>query len=149
MKKRQHDKPTKFSYRDVERLIDTQLTGAIVLTGRARRSLKKAEYQDPQLVWRAVELLTTYYKVTETEFRRSCRELGLDYRRSITDVSAGMHGEKYFVDYNGKRRRLDFHLTKGSDREPRKCLRIYFFHDDDNERIVIGHLPSHLSNSKS
>ena len=149
MKKRQQDKSKKFSYKDVERLIKTQLTGYVILTGRAQRSLKKAEYDDPRLVWKAVELLKMYRRIPEDEFRQRGRELGLDYQKSSTDVTAGMYAEKYFVIYNGKRRKLEFHLTKGSAKEPRKCLRIYFFWDADNKQVVIGHLPSHLNNSKT
>ena len=155
MKKQYRNKPTKFSYKDVTNLIDTRLKGLVFLTGRARRSLKKADYHDPQFVWRTVEFLATYYPkmrkglITKEEFLRRCRELGLDYQLASTDVSAGMQRKKYFTDYNGNQRRLEFHLTKGSAKEPRKCLRIYFFWDEDNELVVIGHLPDHLDNSKS
>ena len=155
MKKQYRNKPKKFSYKDVAKLIDEELKSSVFLTGRAWNTLKKAEYQDPQLVWQAVELLATYYPkmrkalITREEFIHRCRELGLDYRRSSTDVTAGMQGKKYFTDYNGSQRKLEFHLTKGSAKEPRKCLRIYFFWDEDNELVVIGHLPDHLNNSRS
>ena len=155
MKKQYRNKPKKFSYKDVIELIDTQLKGLVFLTGRARRSLKKADYQDPQLVWKAVEFLATYYPkkrkalITEEEFLRRCREHKLKCELASTKVNAGMRGEQYFVNYNGKRRQLKLHLTDGSAKEPRKCLRIYFFWDEDNAVVVIGHLPDHLDNSKS
>lgn len=37
---------------------------------------------------------------------------------------------------------LDFHLCVGND--PENLLRIYFFHDDERQKVVIGSLPGHL-----
>jgi hypothetical protein len=39
---------------------------------------------------------------------------------------------------------LEFHLKKGSDRDERFSLRIYFFWDGDSKRVVVGSLPGHL-----
>jgi hypothetical protein len=41
---------------------------------------------------------------------------------------------------------LDVHLKKGTSRESRHCLRIYFFWDEDSDQVVVGHLPDHLTN---
>ena len=41
-------------------------------------------------------------------------------------------------------RMLDLHLKKGSDREARNCLRIYFLWDAEERLIVVGCLTSHL-----
>ena len=57
--------------------------------------------------------------------------------------------EQYEVLWGGKRRFLECHLKRGNSREPRNCLRIYFFWDEDDELIVVGHLPSHLTNEQT
>ena len=51
---------------------------------------------------------------------------------------------KYFSDAQGRTidSDLDYHLGVGND--PENLLRIYFLHDDDRKRIVIGSLPHHL-----
>ncbi len=43
-----------------------------------------------------------------------------------------------------KKKLLEHHLCKGSDRDERFCLRIYFFWDEKLKRVVIGWLPGHL-----
>jgi hypothetical protein len=39
------------------------------------------------------------------------------------------------------------HLKNGGNtRDPMRCLRIYFFWDDDEQQVVVGSLPAHLEN---
>ena len=39
------------------------------------------------------------------------------------------------------------HLKSGGNtRDPTRCLRIYFFWDDDEQQVVVGSLPGHLEN---
>jgi len=40
---------------------------------------------------------------------------------------------------------MDRHLVKGTSRDPRFCMRIYFFWDDEENVVVVGHLPGHLT----
>lgn len=49
----------------------------------------------------------------------------------------------------GRRRMFDLHLAKGGGRDERYCLRIYFFWSAEDRKVVVGWLPSHLSNSLS
>ena len=52
---------------------------------------------------------------------------------------------KYFRNEKGKLREsaLNYHLRVGNKSE--NMLRIYFLHDDDNQLIVVGSLPDHLT----
>ena len=51
---------------------------------------------------------------------------------------------KYFKGAKGRlvESALDYHLKVGND--PENLLRIYFLHDDDKKKIVVGSLPKHL-----
>lgn len=135
--------------------INTYFPGKLVLHERAFRLLKRAEYEDPELVFKALKLLgTTYYQmrmgdVTRQEFDQQCAELGIDESESISKTAAGELGDEYFVTYRGSKRKLDRHLRKGVARDARQCMRIYFFWDEEEEVIVIGSLPKHLETSKS
>lgn len=116
------------------------------------RSLKEACYADTKLVYKCLKLLaTSYYDYrtgikTYEEFTQECKAVdsGLEERGAITDVAAGMEGETYFVQYRGKKRKLERHLAKGSSKDRRYCLRIYFFWDAEDQVVVIGDLPYHL-----
>ena len=131
---------------------------AIVLHPRAERGASKSRFEDVPLIYQAIELLGIEYHAMrmtspdEAEAKRSActrrlQELGLDLTPSISSGRAGEEGDEYEVIYpigGEKKRLLDFHLKKGSDRDERYCLRIYFFWDDGIKKVVIGWLPSHL-----
>ena len=86
-----------------------------------------------------------------SECRERCaaklQELGLELAPSISSSRAGEAGDEYYVTYpleGETKRMLEQHLRKGSGREERFCLRIYFFWDKDSKKVIIGWLPSHL-----
>ena len=79
------------------------------------------------------------------EYNNKREYLNLEDAPSISDISAGEQGEEYYINYNGQRKKLDRHLRKGTGRDPRECLRIYYFWDDERSVVVVGSLPYHLS----
>lgn len=128
----------------------------IIFSKRAERSLKKALYEDKRLVWEAVKLLgTEYWKmrmglIERAEFESKCAELHLEESATISDNRAGEKDDIYFLsDDTGRIRKLERHLKKGSDRDERNCLRIYFYWDDEKNLVVIGSLPGHLETRES
>jgi hypothetical protein len=136
----------------------------IILHPRAERGASKSQFEDVTLIYRAIDLLGAEYhamrttSVGEAEQRRiACthriQELGLELTPSISATRAGEEGADYEIYYPPgqleKKRALDLHLKKGSDRDERHCLRIYFFWDDDAKKVVIGWLPSHLDTRAS
>lgn len=149
------DVPTDGDYSDVGKWIDTYFTDRLVLLPRAARSLKNAVYEDKELVYKCLILLATKYfdyctgVINYEEFYSACKSLdpGLEERCAITDISAGMQDDEYFVQYHNHRQKLERHLAKGSSKDQRYCLRIYFFWDDKEQTIVIGDMPHHLDTS--
>ena len=71
--------------------------------------------------------------------------LELEEAASISGTRVGEQGDEYIVQHNGKKRELDRHFKKGNSRETRRCFRIYFFWDDEEEQVVVGWLTSHLN----
>lgn len=149
------DVPTDCEYTEVENWIGTYYPDRLVLLPRAKRSLKDAVYEDKALVFKCLKLLATKYyeyrtgSLTYDKFLEACKKVdpGLEERGAITDISAGMHGDEYYVQYRGQRHKLERHLAKGSSKDRRYCLRIYFFWDDEDQVVVIGDLPHHLDTS--
>ncbi|NLI96080.1 MAG: hypothetical protein GX436_05080 [Synergistaceae bacterium] len=84
------------------------------------------------------------------KFEACCGELGLRFGRSMTDVAVGEFEKEYYVPYpvgSGLKRMLDFHLRKGSTKDDRLCMGIYFFWDEQARLVVVGSLPAHLRTS--
>lgn len=127
----------------------------IVVLPRAIAAAKKSEYHAPQHVYDALNLLAIDYRslkrgeIAHPEFMQRCAAVGVDYNRSVDRSVAGEAGEEYFVRWKGRRRFLNHHLGRGTSRDPRFTLRIYFTWDDEDEVVVVGWLPSHLTASMS
>lgn len=151
----EHNIPENGSYAEIEEWAKQYYPEKLMLLPRAVRSLKDACYIDSKLVYKCLKLLaTSYYDyrmgiISYNEFTDACKQIdaGLEERGAITDTAAGMQGDTYYVQYRGKKRKLERHLAKGNSKDRRYCLRIYFFWDDQDTTIVIGDLPHHLDTS--
>jgi hypothetical protein len=142
----------------LEQWVAKKHNGKLILHPRATDAAKKSRYHDTPLVYSAIDLLAEEYRNmrmasvdTAPEAHGRCtgklQELGLELSQSTSSSRAGEQGDEYFVLYplgSGKKRMLEFHLKKGSDRDERFSLRIYFFWDGDSKRVVVGSLPGHL-----
>ena len=140
------------SYADIGEWVDRLFADTLVLHNRARRSLKKAKYKDIATVIECIKLLGTLYHGARTgktryeNFTEQLQKLGVSLSGSISQGRAGQEGEKYFVDWGGRRTFIEYHLVKGTSMREEEALRIYFFWDAEAEQVVICWLPSHLPN---
>lgn len=139
--------------------VDAHLVGRLVLHPRARQAVKEAKYENPQLAYKALLLLANEYRNARiggegvtADWERRYQELELHFGGSISRERAGEEGDTYFVRFplhTYERRFLGFHLRKGTSRDERFCLAIYFLWDNDTQQVVVGWLPSHLENRMS
>jgi hypothetical protein len=144
-------------YDDLPAWVDRYLAGRLLLLPRAVRACKAAAYGDVPLVFHSLLLLAHEYRDMKMGMDRS-REafdkkrfsLAVEVGRSVSATAAGREGDEYWVAYpvGGERKQLlDQHLRKGTSRDPRQTLAVYFFWDGDTSQVVVGWLPSHLDNS--
>ncbi|MBX6329365.1 MAG: hypothetical protein IRY89_12390 [Pseudolabrys sp.] len=128
------------------------LSGSVEVHNRALQAVKKSQYEDISLLYKALLLLRDAYVPMKRDggldkkriFEQRCAELGLSEEPTFAGERWGEEGDTYKVRYAGRPRLLDRHLKKGSSRDERYCFRLYFFWDEDNEQVVVGWLPSHL-----
>ena len=147
--------PIPDNYKVMGEWVKEHLAGRLVLLPRAERAASKAEYTEVGMVYRALLILANEYRDsrmgtgTDKAFRDALAQYGMDFSGSIDKSRAGQEGEAYYVNYpigTSQRVFLQFHLERGNRHESRYCMRIYFFWDDDTNQVVVGWLPSHLSN---
>jgi hypothetical protein len=140
------------NYDEVEQWVARYFADRLTLLPRAVRSLKKAVFENLPLVCDCLALLAGQYrdmklgKFSRAAFDESCVRLGVTLTQS-GDFSASRYANEYTVTYGKTRRVLDLHLKRGTSRDAAKCLRLYFFWDPAGERVVVGHLPGHLTTS--
>lgn len=147
--------PIPDSYKVMGEWVKEHLAGRLVLLPRAERAASKAEYTEVGMVYRALLILANEYRDsrmgtgTDKAFRDALAQYGMDFSGSIDRSRAGQEGDAYYVNYpigTAQRAFLQFHIVRGTAHENRYCMRIYFFWDDDTNQVVVGWLPSHLSN---
>ena len=147
--------PFEDNYDDIPEWVRNYLAGRLELHPRAEKGLKAARFNDPQLVCQALLLLANEYRDmrlgegSQQHYEKALQRLELRDGPSITDSRAGEEGETYYVRYptaSSPCRFLDLHLRKGSSKDERYSLAIYFFWDKDKSQVVVGWLPSHLDN---
>lgn len=157
------------TYEDVANWVKSAFVEKLVLHPRAERAVKNATFENLALVCDAIEMLANEYhdcKMALPENREERQrlykerqsQLGLIDEFSISPSQSGKYASEYFVEYpvgNKKKskRPLERHLKTGgvhgggASHDKRWDLRIYYFWDDEAKQVVIGHLPSHLTNS--
>jgi hypothetical protein len=120
---------------------DDRLVGRVLLTPQARRGLRSAEFEDVRqaarcLLWLANDLRDARLHGTDGSLRDRIIEPGI--------VNAHCGADEFEIEWQGKRYAVDWHIKNGGNtRDPKRCLRIYYFWDESSQQAVIASLPAH------
>lgn len=120
---------------------DVNLAGRVVLGPAARRGARSPQFEDYKLAARCLLWLAN-----------DCRQRRIDggagsLREEIIEegVRNAHCGEDQFdLDWQGQRYTADWHIKNGGNtRDPKRCLRIYYFWHAPTQQIVIADMPAH------
>lgn len=122
---------------------EENLAGRLVLAPTARRETAGAAFEDVGLAARCLNWLAADY--------RDARLRGGDPRLHgrIGDIAEGVFnlpcgGDGFECSWAGRRHRVVWHIKRGANtRDPRRCLRIYYFWDKETRRVVVASMPAH------
>lgn len=120
---------------------DVYLAGRVALAPAARRGVRSPDFEDIDLVVRCMLWLAGEY--------RDGRVNGIDRDFRDVVVESGVRnspcgGDEFDFDWQGRRQTADWHLKKGGNtRDPRRCLRIYYYWDPDTQQVLIADMPGH------
>lgn len=124
---------------------ETSLVGRLVLSSRARRDVRSPEFDDVKqaarcLLWLANEARDRRIEGGEGSLGEAMVEEG------IRNSHCG--GDQYEFDWQGARHLVEWHVKNGGNtRDPRRCLRIYYFWDPNSQQIVVAEMPAHRRTS--
>lgn len=68
---------------------------------------------------------------------RTCHS---NFRSGISQTAATQYGGDYTIAYGGKFVQMGPHLCRGGVGAPPTILRIYWYKDDVNKKLVVGHV---------
>ena len=138
--------PLPLEWGDFVDWLDQTYPDRVLLTPSARRMLKSPEYENVELVARSIAWLATEHHETRVNGGGSLRDVTVE--NGIINASCG--GDTYPTDWKGRRYEVDWHIkTNGNSRDPKRCLRIYYFWEAETQQTIIDHMPSHRKTGMS
>lgn len=124
--------------------LDQTYPDKVLLTPAARRMARSPEFEDVTQVARAIAWLATVQHERRINGGGSLRDVPIE--NGILNSPCG--GDTYAADWKGRRHNVDWHVKNGGNvRDPKRCLRIYYFWVDETHQTVIDHLPAHRRTS--
>lgn len=120
---------------------DQNLVGRVVLAPQARNGVRKPDYHYPDVAARCLLWLANDYRDHRLEggegsFRDHVLESG------IRNSPCG--ADEFRIWWQGQQHTADWHIKNGGNtRDPRRCLRIYYFWDPTTQQVVIADMPAH------
>lgn len=124
--------------------LDNTYPDRVALTPAARRMVSNLEFEDVAQVARAIAWLATVQHSHRLTGGGSTREEWIE--TGVKNAYCG--GDMYKMLWKGRRYEVDQHIKNGGNvRDPRRCLRIYYFREPDIQQTVIDHLPAHRQTS--
>lgn len=120
----------------------------LVFTQSAFNSAEQSQYESPETVLADLLLLEEIAQLwadgeLSGGFRQAFAERHPGFRADISQTAATMYRGDYLIDYNGGSVTMGPHLRRGVG-PPTTILGIYWYRDDDNKVLVVGHVGKKL-----
>jgi hypothetical protein len=130
--------------------------GRLVVLAQAAKAARESPFKDVSFVYRVLEFLVQRYvplrnrapddiEVKEA-YDHAMAELGVD----VSPVGMAVEDKRYKREYrryfDGSEIKLDMHVKRSVGFDSASIFRLYFHYDEDNSRVIIGHMPTHLTN---
>lgn len=117
----------------------------LVILPEAERSATEWRYDRVDLVEGDLERLDAVAAdwaagALRVDFGTACRDRGLDWVRDVSITAKQKFAEDYQRSYRGRRIMLGPHFR----RDGRQLVRVYCFLDEEERRVVVGHVGRHL-----
>jgi hypothetical protein len=103
--------------------------------------VRKPEYDSPDVAARCLLWLANDYRDHRLEGGEgSLRDHVLE--NGIRNSPCG--ADEFRIWWQGQQHTADWHIKNGGNtRDPRRCLRIYYFWDPTTQQVVIADMPAH------
>jgi hypothetical protein len=120
---------------------DEVLSGRVVLSARARREVKSAVFDNPQTAARCLLWLANEYR--DSRVSGGSGDLRKPIEEGIYNDRCG--ADSFEFDWGSRKVWVEWHVKNGGNtRDPRRCLRIYYFWDEDSQQVVVATMPAHI-----
>jgi len=109
-------------------------------------------FERPELLYGVLRWLATTYHGAKTgvscpNLDESCRRAsGFWHAAHQSEVTMGQYASDYEITWRGKVVKLKEHVGIGTSKDPRRTIRVAFFFDDRDKKVVVGYVGQHQQN---
>ncbi len=127
----------------------TNLAGKLIVREKALQEAAQSRYEQPQVVYRALLLLANQYRelrlgVAKHDWVALLAQEQLTDDFCLSESASGKLRDGHTFTVEGRSYYMERHLKRGTSRDPRQCLRIYYAWDPERQVVIVGALPEHL-----
>ena len=133
--------------------------GKLILHPKAAKAARESPFKDISMAYKAMEYLVRYYIPMRTRStdddeaylrsKQALAELGLEESDVGTADEIKRYKKEYQRQYGSETVTLDRHLKRGVGFGGDYQFRLYFYYDPVEARVLVGHMPTHLTNRLS
>lgn len=144
------------SWDELEEWVEVYGEERLVLLPQAAKAARDSPFKNVSLAYKALDYLVRYYVPMRTRdpedtapyqaSQEALAEYGLELSNVGTAVDDRRYKQDYRRQYEGNDILLDQHLKSGVGFDPAAIFRLYFWYDKDAAKVVVGHMPTHLTN---
>lgn len=143
-------------YKNFSEWLSKNISPNVWVSSKAIKEMEKnCNFSDPKLIGETIKLLDDYYVkmklIPGVENRKLYRDklvgLGLSDQPCFANRSSIKNYPEYSVVYNGDKLWCEDHIKYGGGTDPRKMFRIYYCWSDEDRKVIVGHMPTHLDNT--
>jgi hypothetical protein len=126
----------------------------VVVTSKAYRGMRKVRYVEMERLCKTLQLLDGAYVDMRSgiagardRWLDGLKTLRLDNKKQSEGGKSIRGGAEYRFTHDGDTWEMDWHIRgiESLHNEPERLLRIYFAYDEAKGRVLIGHMPTHLT----
>jgi hypothetical protein len=147
------ESPPLNSMSDIEIFIENHFDADIVVQQRAIRETKSSIFEDPVFFGKCLLFLRDCFVPTKQGalsadiYERKMSELQLEESFCFSQKGQIKGFPQYRTSYNGTQYWMDRHFKYRSGKDHRTMFRIYYYWHEDEQVMIIGHMPTHLDNN--
>lgn len=141
---------------ELEQWVESYGQDRLVVLNKAAKAARKSPFLDIPLAYKALDYLARFYVPMKTRSpedvqpKERADQFLAEHGLEDSPVGDALEDRRYKSDYEciylGKTVTLDRHLKKGGGFDASQIFRLYFYYDSESQKVVVGHLPTHLTN---
>jgi hypothetical protein len=140
---------------DIENWSAKHLGGRIVILPKAIRTTEESQFEDPKRFGEALLLIRDYYvpmrrgELDREEYEEALRAAQLQESLCFEQRQQIRGFPEYRINYKAQQHWMERHFKYRSGYNPKTMFRIYYIWDEEEQVVVVGHMPTHLDNWKT